>query len=95
MNASKEAKIKEIYLWCPTCCKTVKIYSIEITTEQWIMLNPHEHYVQVGLCPRTAWVTKDLKEERHPQLGEVLKLCEDVNKLHRALRLLSQIEKEK
>ena len=82
-----EVEFKTEYLYCPTCNKTVKAYFIRLDREHWIMINTHEHYLNMGICPKTVWMTLDLKEDLHPKLKEVFRLMEQ-GKVEEALKLL-------
>jgi len=88
-----ELKLEELWLWCETCKKTFKAYTIKISDEKWIMINPHEHYLRVGICPRTVWRVNDYKEEKHPELGELFRLLEKRENLKKLLNLLEQSER--
>jgi len=90
----KRVKIEPELLWCNTCKKSFPAYFIRIKDTKWIFINPHEHDLTIGICPRTAWITTDLKENKFPQLMEVFKLCEDVTKLKEVLGELEKLEKE-
>jgi len=86
-----EPRLEELWLWCETCKKTFKVYTIEISDEKWIMINPHEHYLRVGICPRTVWIANDYKEEKHPEkLKEIFRLLEEREDLKKLLNLLEQ-----
>jgi len=89
---SEKIKIKELWLWCHTCKKAFKAFYIEFSPKKWILINPHEHDLTIGICPRTAWITNDYKEKDYPQLTEVFKLCEDVSKLKEVLKVLAELE---
>jgi len=81
------------WLWCNTCKKTFPAYFIKFRETKWAFINPHEHALTVGICPRTTWITTDLKEDKFPQLAEVFKLCEEHEKLKRLLEVLGELEK--
>jgi len=89
----RDAKIELEWLWCRTCKKTFPAYFIRIKDTKWIFINPHEHDLGVGICPRTVWITIDLKESKFPQLTEVFKLCEAVKKLKEIENILNKLEK--
>jgi len=61
-------KLEELWLWCDICRKTVKAYNYEIEEGAWILINPHEHPLRVGICPKTVWITTDVKCEDGPEL---------------------------
>jgi hypothetical protein len=85
------SKAETLWLWCNDCKKGVKAFFIEVTLEKWIMVNPHEHALSVGICPRTVWIAKDFKEFRHPRLAEVFKACEE-GRVKEALKILEEVE---
>jgi len=85
-------RLGELWLWCNTCKKTFKAFNIEISPTKWVLINPHEHDLTIGICPRTTWVTHDYKEDKYPQLTEVFKLCEDIGKLKEVLKVLGGLE---
>ena len=86
-----EPKIKELWLWCDTCKGTFKAYEITFSETRWALINPHEHDLRIGICPRTVWKTVDFKEHKFPQLTELFKLAEDVAKLKQLLAVLGEL----
>ena len=93
-----EPKIETEWLWCNTCKKTFPAYLIKFRETKWAFVNPHEHALTVGICPRTAWLTLDFKEDKFPQLTELFKLCEEHEKLNCLLKVfeeLAEIEKRR
>lgn len=90
---SEEVKVEAEWLWCNTCKKTFPAYFIKFRDTKWAYVNPHEHPLSLAICPRTVWITTDLKEDKFPQLTEVFKLCEDMTKLKRLLEVLGELEK--
>jgi len=84
--------IQTIGVWCESCKKAQTLIFVEISEEDWICINPHEHFLPMNICPRTIWRTKDLKEESHPELTEVLENVFEDKKLLSALRNVGLIE---
>ena len=72
-----DISVEESWQYCLVCLKLVKYYFIRLSDENWILINPHEHTIDIKVCPRTVWITVDLKEGKHLELKEIFKLCEE------------------
>jgi len=98
LSEVKHYKIKEEWLWCDECKKTVKAYTIDCPEEEgeparWIFINPHEHVLRIGACPRTVWATADFKEQKFPELTELFKALGEKAPLEKILKVLETLGK--
>jgi hypothetical protein len=69
--------VEESWQYCFACLKPVKYYFIRLSDENWILINPNDAQLDIKVCPKTVWIAVDLKEDKHPELKEVFKLCEE------------------
>ena len=57
--------VQYVWLYCETCKKKIRALLMDVTTDEkngtqeWVLINHHEHELRFGICPHTMWHTYD------------------------------------
>jgi len=84
--------------YCDVCQKDFPAYCIELNDIDWILINPHEHGLDVGICPNTIWMCTDVAYGHYPEkeVQEIMNLCMNYtdDKKKQLLKLLKKLTRK-